>query len=829
MQCGNAAGGNGAIKKKEMIILGSILAGLGTLFNLFFTAALHRMLSGQMETLVLVPIGECVSGLFAQQRQGMLFLSFECFTALCCILFFTQNSRAYQSDLMKVTDEIEIPVPAGQFQHGSSKWMREEEKDRIFEVCMLDPADPVIRELIGTGYEGLGFMQDAGKVDTGAAGGQEDRMLSGGAVPAGYPAENSGTAGSCGIRRMDMQAYPPGAPSAGIDQAAEQETEPGKEGQGKQEDRGEQQNQGKQEKREKQENQGKQGKQEDKEQEDRETDEGYETVDYAWQEPEQEPDASAGEERRTTGESDPCRILKAGGIVIGMSRRGKKEKIHYIADDTHTLTIGATRSGKTRTLVLQSICLMALAGESLVISDPKAELYQYTAPFLGKLGYDVICLDFKNPEKSSRYNLLQPIIDAVNRGETDKAEMYAWDITNILVGDNSSNEKIWENGEKSTIAAAILCVVVDNARRPEYQNLTNVYWFVAEMCKAVGNRTPMQEYVKKLRPGHPARALLSISDVAPSRTKGSFYTSALTTLRLFTSRAVYSITHKSDCQIADIGRRKQALFFILPDEKTTYYPIASLMVSQLYELLVHQSDERGGRLVNRVNFVLEEFGNFTKINDLTNKLTVAGGRGMRFHFFLQSFEQLTEKYNRETAAIVKSNCQSWVYLQADDKETLSEICDKLGKYTCSGYQLSSQHGKYVNPSSSSTVSLVGRELLTADEIRRVSRPYQIVVSRSHPAMMVSPDLSQWYFNRMLGLGDKEHNRKVREERERRRPVLTSTAAEIPLWNIWVYYTKDLQMKEEKQRQQGISAQAGSLFSEKFMRRGGKTPDNEEDE
>ena len=344
---------------------------------------------------------------------------------------------------------------------------------------------------------------------------------------------------------------------------------------------------------------------------------------------------------------DPYRILKEGGIVIGMTKCGQKEKIHYIADDTHTLTIGATRSGKTRTLVLQSICLMALAGESLVISDPKAELYQYAAPFLEKLRFDVICLDFKNPEKSSRYNLLQPIIDAVNRGEMDKAEMYAWDITNILVGDNTSNEKIWENGEKSTIAAAILCVVVDNAKRPEYQNLTNVYWFVAEMCKAVGNKTPMQEYVKKLRPGHPARALLSISDVAPSRTKGSFYTSALTTLRLFTSRAVYSITHKSDYDIADIGKKKQALFFILPDEKTTYYPIASLMVSQLYELLVHQSDERGGRLINRVNFVLEEFGNFTKINDLTNKLTVAGGRGMRFHFFCRALNSLRRNTTRK--------------------------------------------------------------------------------------------------------------------------------------------------------------------------------------
>lgn len=746
------------------MILGSILAGFGTLFNLFFTAALHRMLSGQMEALALVSIGECVSGLFTQQRQGMLFLSFECFVVLCCILFFTQNSRAYQSDLMKVTDEIEIPVPVGQFQYGSSRWMKEEEKDRVFEVCTISPADPVIRKLIETGYDGLDFLHDTEIVDTGAAGGQEDREPSGGAVP---------------INRETEQ------------EAGERE--------------------------------------EDHEQENREADEGYETVEYAWQNQEQVQDTPAREEEQTAEGSDPFRILKEGGIVIGMTRCGKKEKIHYIADDTHTLTIGATRSGKTRTLVLQSICLMALAGESLVISDPKAELYQYTAPLLEKLGYDVICLDFKNPEKSSRYNLLQPIIDAVNRGETDKAEMYAWDITNILVGDNTSNEKIWENGEKSTIAAAILCVVVDNAKRPEYQNLTNVYWFVAEMCKTVGNKTPMQEYVKKLKQGHPARALLSISDVAPSRTKGSFYTSALTTLRLFTSRAIYSITHKSDYQIADIGKRKQALFFILPDEKTTYYPIASLMVSQLYELLVHQSDERGGRLINRVNFVLEEFGNFTKINDLTNKLTVAGGRDMRFHFFLQSFEQLTEKYNRETAAIVKSNCQSWIYLQADDKETLSEICDKLGKYTCSGYQLSSQHGRYVNPSSSSTISLVGRELLTTDEIRRVSRPYQIVVSRSHPAMMESPDLSQWYFNQMCGLGDKEHNRKVREERERKRPILTSAKMDIPLWNIWVYYTKDLQMKEEKQKQQGLPVQAGSLFSEKFMRRGGKTPDNEEDE
>jgi type IV secretion system protein VirD4 len=186
--------------------------------------------------------------------------------------------------------------------------------------------------------------------------------------------------------------------------------------------------------------------------------------------------------------------------------------------------------------------------------------------------------------------------------------MYAWDMTNTLVG-KAQGEKIWTNGEMSVIAAAILCVVCDNKKRPEYQNLTNVYWFISEMCKTIAGKMPMLEYVKKLPPTHPAKALLSISDVAPSRTRGSFYTSALTTLRLFTSKSIYGITNQSDFSITGVGERKQALFIILPDEKTTFYPIASLVISQQYELLANMADRRGGRLKQRVNFMLDEFGN----------------------------------------------------------------------------------------------------------------------------------------------------------------------------------------------------------------------------
>jgi len=266
--------------------------------------------------------------------------------------------------------------------------------------------------------------------------------------------------------------------------------------------------------------------------------------------------------------------LTKAGVVLGMKKlKHGKEQIYYVSEDVHTLCIGATRSGKSRTIVVQSICTLGLAGESMVISDPKSELFDYTAEFLTKIGYEVKALDFKTPEKSSRYNLLQPVIDAVNRDDTDKAEMLAWDLTNTLVG-KSNGEKIWANGEMSIIAAAILCVVCENKKRPEYQNLTNVFFFISEMCKTIAGKMPLLEYIKKLPQNHPAKALLSISDVAPSRTRGSFYTSALTTLRLFTSKAIYGITCASDFQISGVGEKKQALYIILPDEKTSAHVAA---------------------------------------------------------------------------------------------------------------------------------------------------------------------------------------------------------------------------------------------------------------
>lgn len=160
----------------------------------------------------------------------------------------------------------------------------------------------------------------------------------------------------------------------------------------------------------------------------------------------------------------------------------------------------------------------------------------------------------------------------------------------------------------------------------------DVYYFIANMCHMEGKDLPLNKYMKTLAPTHPAKALLGILDVAPSRTRESFFTAALTTLSLFTNLLIYSMTCISDFRPEDTGVRKRTLFMVLPDQKTTYYSLASLSVAQHYELLVNVADKRGGRLEGRVNLILDEFGNFTQISAFANKLTVGSGRGIRFIF-----------------------------------------------------------------------------------------------------------------------------------------------------------------------------------------------------
>ena len=624
---------------------------VGSITALLFASVLNDVLTTGSISTDLTDFSTTIAGVFGGEKPRKLYLLLEALVLLLCVVYFVCAERTYQTDTYKVTDNISVPVPSGQGQHGTAWFMSNKEKHSMYHFVEISQSNAVIKALMEQG-------------------------------------------------RKRFEAVENGVPFS------------------------------------------------------------PEIID-------------------TSG------LSIDGGIAVSYERSKFRESVACITDDVHILIIGATRSGKTRCLVIQSISALALAGEGMVVNDPKGELYHYTHSFLESMGYTGQVVDFNNLKKSCRYNPLQMIIDAVNDDRIDDAQSYTWDFVTFLVEKNDHSEPIWTNGECSVIAAAVMCVVYDNQNHPEYQNLTNVYNFIANMCKTVNKVLPIDAYMDKLPDSHPAKKLMAIAKLAPDKMGGSFYTAALTTLRLFITNDIYNMTKESEFSLSDVGAKlKQALFFILPDQKTTYYPIVTLLVSQQYEQLVTYAKKCGNRLPHRVNYILDEFGNFAAISDFQTKMTVAGGYGVRWNLFIQDFNQLIDKYGQEVAKIIQGNCHYWIYLHSQDNSTNEEISKSMGKYTTTTYSLGGSTQKYSAPSSSTNIQLSERSLLNPDEVAKIQRPYQLVISTNAPAIMYSPDISQWAFNAMLGMGDKAHNTRLIELDENARPERGGKSTEQLLWKPW---------------------------------------------
>lgn len=468
------------------------------------------------------------------------------------------------------------------------------------------------------------------------------------------------------------------------------------------------------------------------------------------------------------------------GIIVSTNITSQGEMISCVNDDLHSIIIGSTRSGKTRGIILQSIWLRGQTNGSMVVSDPKGELYLYTHDFLKKQGYEVIALDFRQPLKSFKYNYLDEINRAVDIGDIALAVDYTWDLVSILVG-TPKGEPIWTNGESAVIAAGILAISMEAPK--EYRNMANVYHFLSTMCKENEfGEMPITEFLDKLPSEHPAKMVFAVALLSPSRTRASFVSSALATLRLFCNLNVASMTSQSDFNLEEIGKKSTALFIIVPDEKTTLYSLVSIFINQVYTSLVKIANVSGGRLPVTVEFLLDEFGNFPAIPSFGSMLSVGAGRGLRFNLVLQDYQQL-EKHYKDDFENIKGNCVLTIYLKTTSLKTLEELSKKTGTYTVQASSVSDSLGYNGKSSSvSSSANMQSRALLTPDEIGRIERPYALVMlGGNFPGIFQLPDLSKYYANKQLGLGDKKHNERVIIERDEKRKK--RTLEKIDLWKI----------------------------------------------
>lgn len=508
--------------------------------------------------------------------------------------------------------------------------------------------------------------------------------------------------------------------------------------------------------------------------------------------------------------------FSAGGLVLGkediktsiFSKR-VKEKIYHITKDLHALIIGATRSGKTRCIVIQTIIDLILAGENVVVPDLKGELRDYTEDVAKKYGYEVIGIDFIHPYQSKRRNFLEPVIKALQRNDISRAIEETWSLVSQLVGEPPENgEKLWNNGEAATLAASIMAVCYDNQDHPEYQNLTNVFYFITEMCSDYRGALPLQFYIDSLPEEHPAKILLAVTKVAAMRTRSSFYVSAIMTLKLLTIPAINQMTNASDFDIEKlIDEGKKVIIYLgLPARDKTYFPLASLFLRQISDLIDYVADEKyGGRVPVRWNFIDEEMGNFTKITNMRQQTSFGTGKGIRHFMFIQSYAQLDDVYGEKVSQIIQDNADIKIYLRSPNPTTKKKISEDLGNYTTRSYSKSNNtpSGTFRNGGSDGESSnLMGRPLLYPDEVGKLQRPYSLVMSDADPAIMYAPDLSQYAMNEFLGMGDEEHNnrlrqRKAEEHKKNERPH----NSKMELWGIWDVWKKHIDAQILKQQKE----------------------------
>ena len=366
--------------------------------------------------------------------------------------------------------------------------------------------------------------------------------------------------------------------------------------------------------------------------------------------------------------------------VAGIPLINNGKEIWVDAGEWHNLVIGSTASGKTESIVQPMVKTLAKAGESMIITDPKGEIYERNANELREKGYNIVLLNFRNPQNGNCWNPLTLPYSLYKAGNIDKATELLDDLAKNILYDESSKgqDPFWENTSADYFTGLSLALFEDAKEEQINLNTINLMTTVGE--EKIGGTTIMKEYFSDKDQSSPAYINVASTLMAPADTKGSILSVFKQKIKIFSSKQNLSemLSH-SDFEMADIGRKKTAVFIIIHDEKKTYHPLATIFVKQCYETLVDVAFENGGKLPFKTNFILDEFANMPPLKDADAMVTAARSRLIRFTFIIQNFAQLTEVYGKEKGDTIKGNCGNWIYLISSELSALEEISKMCGE------------------------------------------------------------------------------------------------------------------------------------------------------
>ena len=366
--------------------------------------------------------------------------------------------------------------------------------------------------------------------------------------------------------------------------------------------------------------------------------------------------------------------------AAGIPLYSKKGKMWVDNGEDHYLVMGATGSGKTVIVAKPMIKLLAKHNESMILTDPKGELYEETAELLKAEGYNIITLNFRDPQHGNAWNPMSLPYQLYKEGNTDKAIELLDDLAlNILYEEKSSGDPFWEKTAADYFTGLALGLFEDGTPGQINLNSLNLMCSLGEERFGGPNNNYIKEYFNGKDPSKPAYINASGTVFTADETKQGIIATFKQKIKLFSSRENLSeMLSYSDFDMRDIGRNKTAVFLIVQDEKKTLHPLATIFIKQCYETLIDVAQESGGKLPFRTNFILDEFANMPPLKDVTTMVTAARSRLIRFTFIIQNFAQLTQVYGKENGDTIRGNC-NLVYLISSEIAALEEISKMCGE------------------------------------------------------------------------------------------------------------------------------------------------------
>ena len=399
------------------------------------------------------------------------------------------------------------------------------------------------------------------------------------------------------------------------------------------------------------------------------------------------------------------------------------------------LIIGGSGAGKTRFFVKPNVMQAAGNGAefSMILTDPKGELALSTGRMLEEeCGYKVRILDLIHPYQSHCYN---PFVYL--RDDNDVQRL----VTNLFKATtppgSTTQDPFWDNAAQMLLMALVFYLKYEAPE--DEQNFA----MVMEMLRAGevdedDSKMPsaldtLFFDLRKTDPDHIALKYYDAYHSGSGKTLKSIQITLASRLDKFNLDSIASLTITDELDLWRIGEEKTALFAIIPDNDTSFNFLVSILYTQLFQQLFEVADKKyGGSLPVPVQFIFDEFANISLPTDFDKILSVMRSRGVSVSIILQNLAQLKALFEKQWESIV-GNCDEFVYLGGNEKETHKYVSELLGKETIDTNTYGKSTGR--NGNYSTNYQNTGRELMTPDEVRMLDNRYALLFIRGERPVM----------------------------------------------------------------------------------------------